>query len=286
MKIARVFPRRTKMTPTDEDVYIGKPKEPLIVYGKNYDEIHISVTFTWDIPRAQQLAKEWKRYGKVRIGGPAVTGANGGFVPGKYLRPGVTITSRGCPNNCWYCEIPRREGQFIRELPIRPGNVIQDNNLLACSETHIKAVFEMLKSQHRIEFAGGLQADLITEQIAWQLSELNIRHLWLSYDRPDDPDKIEQAVKNLREHGFRRGQIRCYVLIAIPGDTLEKAESRLRKAWSMGTLPFAMRYRYASLEFETSFVYRERAWNLLTRAWSRPASIKAIIENANEKDIL
>jgi len=271
--IARVFPRRTNMTPTDENAFVGEP--PLGC--PHFDEVHISVTFTWDIERGQQLIKEWSKYGKrIFLGGPIMGDIGYSFTPGMYIKKGVTFTSRGCPNFCSYCLVPKREGG-IRELPIMPGRIVQDNNLLACSKPHIQAVFEMLKSQHRIEFAGGLQADLITERIAQQLSRLSIRHLWLSYDRPDDPEKIRQAVKVLQKYGFKRDQIRCYVLIAMEGDTLTKAESRLKEAWRMGTLPFAMRYRKPAKNFADSFVYRDREWNLLTRKWSRPAAIKAMM---------
>jgi len=274
INIARVFPRRTKMTPTDENAFVGEPPLgcPL------FDEVHISVTFTWDIERGLRLIKEWSKYGdRIFIGGPAIGDVGNRFIPGMYIKKGVVFTSRGCPNKCWYCLVPKREGK-LRELPITEGHIVQDNNLLACSQQHIQTVFQMLKAQHRIEFAGGLQSDLITERIAQELSQLNIRHLWLSYDRPDDPDKIRKAVRILREYGFKRDQIRCYVLIAMASDTLTKTETRLKEAWRMGTLPFAMRYRKSVKNFEDSFVYRDREWNLLTRKWSRPASVKAMMK--------
>jgi hypothetical protein len=55
LKIIRVFPRRTKATPTDDLVRIN-------CYPGLFDEadeVHISVTWTWDLPRAEQLAKAW-----------------------------------------------------------------------------------------------------------------------------------------------------------------------------------------------------------------------------------
>lgn len=279
--IARVFPRRTKWTPTDENAFVGEP--PLGC--PHFDEVHISVTFTWDIQRAYQLVQEWSNYGRrILVGGPAISSlihniyANDKFTPGMYIKNGVVFTSRGCPGNCWYCLVPKWEGE-LRELPITDGHIVQDNNLLACSEKHIRAVFEMLKSQHRIEFAGGLQADLITEWIGQELSKLNIRHLWLSYDRDGDPIKISRAVRILHKFGFKRDQIRCYVLIGYKGDSILEASVRLTHAWSLGTLPFAMRYRKPSKKFDNSFVYTDRAWNELTTKWSNPKTIKAMMKN-------
>ena len=271
MKIARVFPRRTKMTPTDENAFVGEPPLGCPVY----DEVHISVCFTWDIDITHYLARQWESYGKIMLGGPALSNSKGDFFPGRYLKQGVTITSRGCPNKCWFCLVPKRDGG-IRELPIKPGHIVQDDNLLACSNKHIETVFEMLKSQKAIEFSGGLEALRVTPRFAKQLSVLRIRQIWLAYDTPDDEEPLRYAIENLKPF-FKREKIRCYVLIGYPGDTLSKAETRLKRAWQMGTLPFAMRYRKPANSFNHSFVYHERGWNLLTHQWTRPAIIKSIM---------
>ena len=269
MKIARVFPRKTNMSPTDEDCYFGFPpfKCP------QYDEIHISVCFTWDLPKIEQLIRQWEPYGKVRLGGPAYDDAGDGFVSGMYLKPGVTITSRGCLNDCPWCFVPKREGH-IRELPIHPGHIVQDNNLLACSKLHIQKVFAMLRGQHQIDFSGGFEADKITNSVVEDLRNLAIRHIWVSYDHPNQKNATQKAIERLKRY-FTRDKVRCYVLIGHNGDTLDKAECRLREAYQMGSLPFAMRYRTDDTDWNRSFLFRERAWNLLARRWSRPAIIKA-----------
>jgi hypothetical protein len=41
----------------------------------------------------------------------------------------------------------KREGNIVKELPITEGYNILDDNLLRCSEKHVKKVFEMLKKQ-------------------------------------------------------------------------------------------------------------------------------------------
>ena len=274
--IARVFPRRTKMTPTDENAFVGEP--PLGC--PQYDEVHISVCFTWDIDASHYLAAQWRPYGKIKLGGPALGKLNGDFVPGRYIKEGVTITSRGCPNKCWFCLVPQREGG-IRELPIKPGHIVQDDNLLACSQKHIEAVFDMLKTQKKIDFSGGLEALRVTQRIAEKLSELRIYQIWLAYDTPEDEEPLREAIKNLSRY-FKREKLRCYVLIGFPGDTLFKAEVRLRRAWQMGTIPFAMRYRKPVKSFNHSFIFHDRGWNLLTRQWTRPAITKSIMDKSKD----
>lgn len=147
MKIARVFPRRTSMTPTDELAFVDCP--PPLLAMPEIDEVHISVAFTWDMPKAERLAKEWAAVGvPIQMGGPAFNLPGGEFVPGLYVKEGATITSRGCPNHCWFCAVPKRE-RGLRELPIHDGWNILDDNILACSDEHVESVFQMLERQPR-----------------------------------------------------------------------------------------------------------------------------------------
>jgi len=267
VKIARVFATKTKMCPTDEDCYFGNPD----LFTPKYDEILVSVTFTWAIKRAMELKNNWEMVCKnVKLGGCAFDDPGGDFIAGRFLKEGVIITSRGCPNTCEWCFVPKREGK-LRELKnIVSGNIVQDNNLLACSESHIEKVFNILKHQTKINFSGGLESSRITDKIVDELRGLKIYQLWLSFDYPDLFKSLTKAVEKLKRY-FRRDQIRCYVLIGYNGDALEKAESRLRMAWELGTLPFAQRYAG-----QNGFLYKEREWNLLCREWSRPAIIKTL----------
>lgn len=275
MRIARVFPTKTSMSPKDKDAYFGLP--PL--YCPSYNEVHISVVFTWDKKKARHYANDWQWYGKVMIGGPgwqAPLSGPGEFTPGLYLKKGIVITSRGCPNKCDFCLVPRSEGP-IRELKIHEGNNIADNNLLACSKEHIKKVFKMLQGRKGIKFSGGFQASLVSDEIIEQLKDLSIKYIWLAYDSEYSKDTVQKAADKLRKH-FTREQLRCYVLIGKHGDTLEKAETRLKEAWAMGTIPFAMRYRKPVDNFNESYVFRQREWNLLQHVWTQPREIKKIMK--------
>jgi hypothetical protein len=49
LRIARVFPRRTKATPTDDLVFTDCPP----MFMPEIDEVHISVAFTYDMKRAE-----------------------------------------------------------------------------------------------------------------------------------------------------------------------------------------------------------------------------------------
>jgi hypothetical protein len=257
------------MTPTDADSYIGSPD----MFAKGYSQIHISCTFTWDIPQAKQLQQEWQQYfNDVRIGGPAFDDPGADFT-GLYTRPGVTITSRGCPNQCPFCFVPKREGK-IRELPIVPGNIVQDNNLLACSKQHRDSVFDMLSHQKQVDFAGGFQPSLVTDDLADQLRALRIKAIWLAYDHHNAEKPLIKAVERLKH--FNRNQLRCYVLIGYKDDTIDQAEYRLRRAYEIGTLPFAMLYRDADGKLPSL------EWRRFQRRWSRPAIYKSFMREVGQ----
>lgn len=270
MRIARIFPTRTSMSPQDLNAYFGPPE----LFMPHYDEIHISVTFTWDLEKSEWLKKQWEQIAPVKIGGPAIDGEpRNGFKAGQYLKQGVTITSRGCPNCCPWCFV----NQDLIELDCFPaGNIIQDNNLLACSKPHLDRVFQMLSKQKQIDFRGGLEPSRITDEIIERLRGLSIYQLWLSYDHPNAEKPLKKVIEKLKKH-FRRNQIRCYVLIGYYDDSLSKAESRLRKVLEFGALPFAMRYRTPQTNWKNSFLFNERSWNLLAREWTRPAIMKSKI---------
>jgi hypothetical protein len=155
MNVARVFPRKTKASPTDALAFFDVPG----LFDRDIDEVHVSVTSTWDIERARRLADAWSKVAPVRLGGPVMGEPGGDFVSGWFLERRYVIISRDCPNRCWFYGVPKREGP-LRELPIHEGCNVLDDNLLACSEPHIRAVFAMLAAQclGSVQFTGGLEA--------------------------------------------------------------------------------------------------------------------------------
>jgi hypothetical protein len=268
LKILRVFPRRTNATPIDWLSHIGSPD--LFSEGKAPDEVHISCVFTWDLPKAEKLCTEWSRIAPSKIGGPATGMRGDDFVPGRYLKQGYVITSRGCPNRCWFCSVWRREGEAIRELPITEGWNVLDDNLLACSEGHIRGVFAMLARQGRRPFfTGGLEAAKLEPWHVEELVKLNPAEMFFAYDTPNDKEPLFEAGKMLKAAGFKICHpLRCYVLVGYPNDTFDKAEARFYDCIRAGFMPMAMLYRDQSGD-------RDPAWVRFAWPWLRPAAILA-----------
>lgn len=260
-RIIRVFPSRTNATPDDELARV----KTLPVSTDEADEVHISVTFSWDKIWAEDAAEQWSKVASVKLGGPAYNQPGGDFVPGMYLKHGYVITSRGCKNRCWFCSVPEREGGVLRELPITNGWILTDDNLLACSPEHIDGVFDMLARQpEKPRFVGGLEAALLTPEMAARLKSLKPKSLYFAYDTTSDLAPLMDAGKMLLDAGFTKASnvLQCYVLCGYKGDTQEKALKRMGEAWAAGFLPMGMLYRDEKGE-------RPKDWMRFQWEWTR-----------------
>jgi len=258
----RVFPKRTKWTPDDAMAFVGDP--PLFRPEDRSIPVHVSVTFTWHRAEGERLKAAWSQfYDDVQVGGPAYDDPGGKFVPGRYIKEGVTITSRGCPKKCEWCVVSIREGR-IRELEIKPGWIVQDNNLLACSRAHVEAVFNMCRAQgRRCCFSGGLDTSFLRSWHVDLFRSIKLDELWFACDTSEAMPRLERAAEIL--DGISIEKRRCYVLLGFNGETLAEADKRARQVYELGFLPFAQLYR------DDQPRQWPQEWRELARYWSRPA---------------
>ena len=229
MRLLRVFPRKTKLTPVDDMAFIGDPQ----LERPYADEVHVSCTFTWDIPEAKRLQAAWSQYYPiVKIGGAAFDDPCNEFIAGRYVRKGVTFTSRGCNNKCSWCLVPKREGALRVSENFPSGHIINDNNFLQCPKSHRSKVYEMLKTQKDIEFIGGLESKLLTEWDVEQLKGLRIHQLFFACDTKAHLKSLERAGVMFNDQSHQK--LRCYVLLAFKGQTIDEAIEHLEDVWKAG----------------------------------------------------
>jgi hypothetical protein len=256
------------MTPDDPLAIVGDP--PLGLWRPAADEVHVSCTFTWDIPEAKRLAAAWGTYyDTVRLGGPAFGSKANGFQSGFYVRQGVTFTTRGCNNQCPWCLVPEREGRLVEISDFAPGHIVQDNNLLQASRPHIERVVAMLKTQRAAVFSGGLEAARVTDWFAEELRGLTISEVFLAADTSGALRPLERALKRLSF--LPRRKLRVYTMIGYGEEAPEEAEARMEAVWDLGGLPFAQLHQPPGRWIEYS-----SEWRALRRTWSRPAAMFAL----------
>lgn len=269
-KVIRVFPERNKWTPADDWVFIGDP--PLFRPGNENTPVMVSCTFTWWRRRAEEIASSWRMYYRnVRVGGPAYDDPGGEFTPGMFLKEGCTITSRGCPKKCGWCKVPFSEGA-LRTLAIKPGWIVQDNNLLATPDHHFAAVFDMLRAQKPAKsFNGGLDKHYLKPWHVPFFDSVSVHELWWAADVPDDYRWLRR-VKELFFH-YPKDKMRCYTMIGYEGETLAEAEKRIETVYELGFMPFSQLYQPPTANQPTKIYPLE--WKRVNRFWSRPAIYKA-----------
>ena len=165
----------------------------------------------------------------------------------------IGFLTRGCTNNCSWCIVPKKEGGI---RPYRAWNevkradkrniVFMDNNVLAC-DWGIEQIEEMIGEDVRIDFNQGLDARLITDDVAAILAQLKwIRFIRMSCDTDAMLPVVLKAVNRLGKYGVLPYRIFVYLLVQDVKSTEQRA-IRLRDA---GVEVFAQPYRDFSNSIE------------------------------------
>ncbi len=190
----------------------------------------------------------------------------------------IGYITRGCPNNCRWCVVPKKEGKIRpyrgwKEIVRQDTDklVLMDNNILAC-EYGIKQLESLIGSGYRIDLNQGMDARLVTEQAADILSRLSwIRFLRFSCDQRAQIAPIRRTVELLMERGVRPYRIFIYLLVTSDlADASERVEAlkgykginlyaQAERNERMGILPNDMQ-----MEFQQRYVYsgryRQETW--------------------------
>jgi hypothetical protein len=212
--------------------------------------LHISVPFTWCLPRVQKRIKSvWM---PVKVGGPAVElmpdylkGAEIGHDHSGVLQrinPLATRTTLSCPRRCGFCGIGTGliEPGGFREIPnFVPGPVICDNNLLAASLGHVERVVLMLRKFGWADFNQGLDASRVTPEIADLLVSIGKPICRFAVDSMSNIFAFDEAYCMLRRRRLAKQRIRVYCLIGYKTDPSE-AWRRCRMIERYGIKPLPM----------------------------------------------
>ena len=158
----------------------------------------------------------------------------------------IGFLTRGCIRNCPWCVVPKKEGQIRayrdwKEVK-RPDSrdiVFMDNNVLACDHG-LEQIQSMIGQDVRVDFNQGLDARLITVDVAETLARLKwIRYIRMSCDTDAMLDTVLGAIEKLNRFGAKPWRIFTYLLV----QDIESAEYRARKLRAAGVNVFAQPYR-------------------------------------------
>lgn len=139
--------------------------------------------------------------------------------------------TRGCPNKCKWCVVPRKEGNIRPYMDVddvavdgRTNLVLMDNNVLAC-DYGLKQIQKIIYRQYRVDFNQALDARLVTDDIAKLLAKVRwIDVIRFGCDTPRQIEECEEAMKMIDSYRKNPAQYLMYTMI---GNDFDEALSRL-----------------------------------------------------------
>lgn len=243
------FPNLAQMKLSAYHKYIGDSVERWDGM-KHYDRVYMSKVFTFTPDEetcinADEVIRGGTGYKDYSPLPPEIEN----IFPNYSLYPNcdyaIGFLTRGCIRSCPWCIVPKKEGSIRPNLAWeqikRPDTnriVFMDNNVLA-SDWGIEQIARMGGQNVRIDFNQGLDARLITPEIAHLLAKVKwIRFIRLACDTQAMLPIIERAVSYMREAGIKDHRFWAYALI----QDVEEAHDRILKLDAMGVTPFAQPY--------------------------------------------
>ena len=164
-------------------------------------------------------------------------------------RQSIVFSHRGCVNHCPYCAVPIMEPssgpiqvKSIRHL-IATGHrkiILWDNNVLGATNWR-GLIAELKEIGLPVDFNQGLDARLITEEIAQEFNGLRIDPIRMAYDVPSERCALERAIPALERAGFSLRDMIVYVLYNFH-DSPSEFLNRLCDLMEWGVVAYPMRF--------------------------------------------
>ena len=129
--------------------------------------------------------------------------------------------TRGCPNKCRWCVVPRKEGAIhpymdVDEIAIegRKKLVLMDNNIIAAGDYAKQQMQKIIDRGYRVDFNQAIDARLMTEEFASLMARMKWidRRIRFGCDTTAQVPYCEQAMQMLNEAGFH-GEYFIYIML-------------------------------------------------------------------------
>lgn len=164
------------------------------------------------------------------------------------------FTSRGCPNKCPFCIVPRKEGNFkvIGSLADLWNGIkgtlvtIFDNNILA-DLTHFGHICqESILQNTKLDFNQGLDHRKLTPETVALLKAIRHIEYRFAFDSPAYYSSVDRAIQLLRDGGINRSL--WYVLVGF-NTTFQEDLDRVNFLRDRGQQAYIQRFTHKRNEF-------------------------------------
>jgi len=148
------------------------------------------------------------------------------------FKSALGFVTRGCPNKCGWCVVPKKEGDIKPYADIesfldgRNSAILMDNNILA-SNYGLKQIEKIIDLKIKVDFNQGLDSRIIAnnEDIAKLLSKVKwLKPLRMACDTKLQMQSVEKATLLLRKYKTTPSNYFVYVLVKDIPDALERVE--------------------------------------------------------------
>lgn len=239
----------------------------------HYDRVYMSKvfddTYTPDIPEplnADEIIKGGTGYGL----GNALPQEIEHMYPDYSLYPELTkdtaygFLTRGCPNNCPFCIVSRKEGRCSKKVADlaefwngQKKIVLMDPNILACRE-HMDLLRQLAESKAMVDFNQGLDARMLTRKNIALLCESRIKEIHFAWDLIPNSDWILDGLNLWKLYGKkdRHGSWGTVYVLTNYDTTMEENLLRIYTLRDMGFDPYVMIYDKPNAPQEIRYLQR------------------------------
>lgn len=113
--------------------------------------------------------------------------------------------TRGCPNNCSFCIVSKKEGRISKKVADlsefwngQKHIKLLDANLLACKQKK-ELLQQLIDSKASVDFTQGLDARFINEEIAEQIKNIKIDTIHFAFDFMKNEKAIINGLRLFRD---------------------------------------------------------------------------------------
>lgn len=161
------------------------------------------------------------------------------------------FTTRGCPNRCSFCFVPKKEGTFRRAQHIEEFHdprfkscMLLDNNILADVDWFFENTNWAIKNKVQLEITQGMDIRRMTEEIAQQIKKTRFvdQQIKFAWDNIDEEEEVLSGISMLKDAGINtRRNVSFYVLCGY-NTTFDEDIYRVMKLRENRCHAFVMKY--------------------------------------------
>lgn len=240
---------------------------------EHFEILYLSKTFNLDLPKIPQILYLPQADKYIQGGsGFAIEIENGREVykkekdkpldeeieniyPDYSLYPELTkntaygFLTRGCPNNCTFCIVSKKEGLCSRKVADlkqfwsgQKEIKLLDANILACHERE-NLLQQLINSKAYIDYTQGLDARLIDNDIAKLICKTKINMVHFAFDLMKNEARILAGLKIFAKYFQKNERSKRVYILTNYNTTLQEDWYRVKRVKELGYTPYIMIYQ-------------------------------------------